>query len=74
MSDAWASRMLGLLKTAADDLNVDLIAQPVMGSRGRTVGCRVTPGEVEPQWLRVVTEPAGWGAGQRGRATSTRPP
>jgi hypothetical protein len=65
VSDAdreWWGWLVGLLETAAVRCAVRLAGEPVPGLRGRTVGCRVADGHGE-WWLRVVTEPAGWGYG-----------
>ena len=58
----WASWLVGLLKSAAERLDVHLLDAPSPGLRGRTVGARVSDGQRE-WWLRVVTEPAGWAFG-----------
>ncbi len=58
----WVDWLRGLLKTGADALGAQPVGDPVVGLRGRTVGCRVTTG-VGDRWLRVVTAPASWACG-----------
>jgi len=58
----WTSWLGELLGTAAASLRVELVGEPVPGLQGRTVGTRVRSGQTE-RWLRVVTEPPGWGFG-----------
>ncbi len=58
----WVDWLRGLLKSGADALGAQPTGDPVLGLRGRTVGCRVAPGAGD-RWLRVVTEPAGWAYG-----------
>lgn len=58
----WVDWLRGLLKTGADAIGAQPVGDPVLGLRGRTVGCRVATGAGD-RWLRVVTEPAGWAYG-----------
>jgi hypothetical protein len=58
----WRGWLQGLLESGAEALGADLVGAPVLGLRGRSIGCRAATSEGE-WWLRVVTEPAGWANG-----------
>jgi len=58
----WTSWLDELADTAAATLQVELVGRPVPGLQGRTIGAQVRGSETD-QWLRVVTEPPGWGFG-----------
>ncbi|MGH3833311.1 MAG: aminoglycoside phosphotransferase [Pseudonocardiaceae bacterium] len=58
----WLGWLSGLLKTGVEAFDVHLAGEVVPGLRGRTVGCPVSAG-ARDWWMRVVTEPAGWGHG-----------
>lgn len=65
----WLGWLQGLLTSGAEALGAELVGEPVLGLRGRSIGCRAATSGGE-WWLRVVTEPACWACGPAWTGTS----